>query len=56
MWHAIAGEGTTSSGERDADDRGTSDAPGHTSHQPDFDPREQTPLGILLRLPATWIR
>jgi hypothetical protein len=42
--------------QRAEEDRGTGASAPQTGAAPHVDPREETLLGILLRLPATWIR
>ena len=56
MWQFIPEHDEVSPAQRAERDRGTGGSMPQTDAVPAADPREETLLGILLRLPATWIR
>ena len=55
MWQFTA-EHDEASPARSVEDCGAGASAQHAAAAPSVDPREETLLGILLRLPATWIR
>ncbi len=56
MWQFIPEHDEVSPAQRAEQDRGTGGSTPQTGAVPPVDPREEALLGILLRLPVTWIR
>jgi hypothetical protein len=56
MWQFTAEHDEASPSRCAEEDRGAGASAQHAAAAPSVDPREETLLGILLRLPATWIR
>jgi hypothetical protein len=56
MWQFIAEHDEASPARRVEEDCSAGASAQHAAAAPSVDPREETLLGILLRLPATWIR
>ena len=56
MWHFISEHHETGPARQAEEIHGSGGSPLQSGAAPGADPREETLLGILLRLPATWIR
>jgi hypothetical protein len=56
MWPSTVSEDTPKPGGGEVSDRDTDIASDGGNAEPERWPREETVLGILLRLPATWVR
>jgi hypothetical protein len=56
MWQFTTEQDEAAPAQRAEEDRGAGSSTQHTAAAPRVAPREETLLGILLRLPAPWIR